>query len=128
MDRFLATADPIKRETSIQLTRTMTDTRARLHQLRDRKPLSMPGAFRHVREALAQIKEVPDLDINQDYLSALESEEQRVTAEIEKCQAELVETKEKLDEVWKDERGMEYELVSVFMHRGKFMSNPSGLV
>jgi ubiquitin carboxyl-terminal hydrolase 25/28 len=119
MDRFLATANPEKRELSIQLTRTMTDTRTRLHSLRDRKPLSIPGAFKHVREALGQIQDLPELAITPDFLNALESEEHRITAEIERLSASLVETKARLAEVWREEKGMEYELVAVFMHRGK---------
>lgn len=120
MDRFLATANPEKRTTSIQLTRTMTDTRQQLHSLRDRKPLSLPSTFKHVREALGQIKDMPELDISVDFLNALEGEEGRVAAEIERLQALLMEIKAKLDDVWQDEREMEYELVAVFMHRGEY--------
>lgn len=37
MDRFLASADKVKREESVEITRTMTRVRARLHQLKNNK-------------------------------------------------------------------------------------------
>lgn len=119
MDRFLASADSEKRETSIKLTRTMTDTRIKLHQLRDNKPLPIPGTFDHARQALQQIQEMPELEITPDFLGVLESEGKRVTEEIERLQTLLRETKNELDEVWREQREMEYELVAVFMHRGE---------
>jgi ubiquitin carboxyl-terminal hydrolase 25/28 len=80
----------------------------------------MPSTFKHVREALQQIQDVPELDMTPDFFTALENEEKRVSEEIERLQVGLRETKAKLDEVWKEEREMEYELVAVFMHRGMF--------
>lgn len=118
MDRFLASSDPKKRELSIALTRRMSETRARLHQLRDHKPLSIPATFEHVREALQQIQEVPELDLSTDFSDALSREGKATELEIQAAQEELVLIKAQLDEIWQEEKEMEYELVAVFMHRG----------
>lgn len=119
MDRFLASAAPEMREASIKITRRMTDIRTRLHQLRDRKPLSIPATFDHVRQALQQITEFPELELSPDFLDALQSEGQSVTAEIEELHASLGRSKVELDEMWANQVDWEYELVSVFMHRGE---------
>jgi len=45
-----------------------------------------------------------------------------LTAEIEEVQGEIVQLKEEVEEIWKDDTAFPYELTSVFVHRG---SSPS---
>ncbi len=145
MDRFLANADPKKREESIEITREMSRIRGRLHDLRNHKvlsqfhnspdaqqgtfpdpdfgykqPLSIPDTFDHVREALGELNE-PELDITPDFLQALENEKQQAKLEIEYLENQLPGLKSKMDRLWDGdgEKRLEYELVAVFMHRGR---------
>ncbi|EIW70776.1 hypothetical protein TREMEDRAFT_68214 [Tremella mesenterica DSM 1558] len=125
MDRFLATADRQAREASIVLTQEMMNVRHRLHQLRNHKvscvdlifplvsnsflyarPLSIPSTFLHVH-------------ITPDLLHALTSESDEVKREISQLELKLPEMRKELDEIWKGKTEWEYELMSVFMHRGK---------
>ncbi|WWC89454.1 uncharacterized protein L201_004378 [Kwoniella dendrophila CBS 6074] len=126
MGRFLIGADPLKREEAIELTREMTRIRARLHQLRNHKPLSIPETFKHVSSSLKQLTqsdiELPELsqDLTHDFFDALESKSASVESEITALQESLPNLKQRMNEIWHDSNDdWEYELVSVFMHRGK---------
>ncbi|ORY34116.1 hypothetical protein BCR39DRAFT_518545 [Naematelia encephala] len=119
MDRFLVNAPTDKRKQSIALTREMTNVRSRLHDLRNRKPLSIPRTYQHVREGLAKMTNIPELEISQDFLAALEVEEKDATEEIKQLEERIPVLKANLDNLWADSREVEYELVSVFMHRGR---------
>ena len=48
----------------------------------------------------------------------LRAEKDRVTAEIEQCRARVTTLKSQLEDIWRDETRAEYELTSVFVHRG----------
>lgn len=50
--------------------------------------------------------------------NTLASEDVLVTDEITACRARASELKQQLEEVWQDENRAEYELTSVFVHRG----------
>ncbi|OCF60484.1 hypothetical protein L486_00117 [Kwoniella mangroviensis CBS 10435] len=134
MGRFLVGADPRKREEAIEVTREMVRVRTRLHQLRNHKPLSIPDTFKHVTSSLRHLIEnqnqseldMPELsdDLTPDLLTGLEIELQSVESEIVNLQESLPKLKSRMDEIWNDnetsgEDEWEYELVSVFMHRGK---------
>ncbi|KAK8864283.1 hypothetical protein IAR55_001529 [Kwoniella newhampshirensis] len=126
MGRYLTSADGKKREEAIELTREMVKVRTRLHQLRNHKPMSIPQTFRHASTALRQLAESeqndPDLSqqLTADFVSALETEAEQVDLEIASLQDSLPRLREKMDKLWQsDIDDWEYELVSVFMHRGK---------
>ncbi|WRT66247.1 uncharacterized protein IL334_003200 [Kwoniella shivajii] len=146
MGRFLVGADPQKREEAIELTREMVRIRTRLHQLRNHKPLSIPATFKHVASSLRQLSqtelELPLLhqELSTDFVDALDAEFQNVENEIVTLQSFLPELKKRMDEIWssnskkageaeinegedddneEEEEEWDYELVSVFMHRGK---------
>lgn len=111
----------------------MTRVRARLHQLRnhkvsclvvalyraDKQPMSIPATFVHAREALSTLTEDVTLGITPDFLVALDNEAEEVKKEITALEAELPALKRRLDAIWEGAQQYEYELVSVFMHRGK---------
>lgn len=132
MDRFLANADPAKRERSIALTREIMKMRMRRHELKNHKPMSIPETFRFVRDALATeqttraLSERPedtdiDLaseDITPDLLEALAREGEDADAEIASLEAAIPQAKEELEAMWNDTDSVEYELVSVFVHAG----------
>lgn len=63
-----------------------------------------------------------DLDISNDLIAAIEPEEARVDTEIEELEISISNLRRKLDALWADAGAYEYELVSVFMHRGKSYS------
>lgn len=137
MDRFLAKTDQDTRRKSIELTREMMQLRSRLHALRNQKvcivlsmvlslltgqPQSVPATFDHLRDSLTKLQSLDaDLDISDDFLSALKTEKDRVQEDIEAIQTAIPRLREKLDSLWVEQRTCEYELVSVFMHRGQLI-------
>lgn len=132
MDRFLANADPAKRERSIALTREIMKMRTRRHELKNHQPMSIPDTFRFVRDALATeqtakaLSEQPedgdvDLtseDISPDLLDALAKEGEDADAEIAALEAAIPRAKDELEALWNGCNSVEYELVSVFVHGG----------
>ena len=84
--------------------------------------MPIPLTFQHVREALPTI-DLPELDLPREFLEALELEGEEVTAEINGLELQLPVLKRKLDALWAGCQEFEYELVSVFMHRGEFLDS-----
>ncbi|WVQ82427.1 hypothetical protein IAT38_004555 [Cryptococcus sp. DSM 104549] len=133
MGRFLCSADPKKREQAIDITREITRIRTRLHHLTKANPISIPGKFAHVASALRELSrtdiELPELNgvVTSEFCEALDGQSQATAAEITSLQEALPRFMTQMDELWKsgDKEGdsdvgeWDYELVSVFMHRGK---------
>jgi ubiquitin carboxyl-terminal hydrolase 25/28 len=65
------------------------------------------------------LAEDPTLGITEDFLHALDNGAEEVLREIETLEGRLPELKRQLDEMWQGNNEFDYELVSVFMHRGK---------
>ena len=123
MDRFLATADKTKREQSIELAREMDKVRSRLHALKNHKPLSVPDTFSQVASALRTltVKDVlTEEDAPSDFLAQLDVEARTVKDEIAALEERLPVLRAHLDSIWAGSNEHEYELVSVFMHRGEY--------
>lgn len=75
----------------------------------------MANDLDNLREALFS------LDPEQDYLySVLDNESTRVKQAVADAEKGILELRAELDALWSDERECEYELSSVFMHRGMF--------
>ncbi|KAI6048070.1 hypothetical protein EDC04DRAFT_2886852 [Pisolithus marmoratus] len=128
MDRFLDTADPLKKAKSKSIQAALNSYRERLRLLTEDKVTKtlQHAPFAHPLEntlnflSKQQSLELPQLD---DALVAQLNDEQTILrGEIEEVKAEIVKLKEELEEVWKDDRAFPYELTSVFIHRG---SSPS---
>jgi hypothetical protein len=70
------------------------------------------------------------LDPEQEYLySALDAESARLKQAVADAEKGILELRAELDELWRDEKDCEYELSSVFMHRGKSeLASPYTLV
>jgi chromosome segregation ATPase len=66
-----------------------------------------------------------ELGITDDLLEALKNDKKEVEEEIERVQQTISTLRRSLDDVWSESRDCEYELVSVFMHRGKCESTRS---
>lgn len=81
--------------------------------------MSIPSTFEHAQDSLAQLQDLPELGITQDFLDALGNEKTEVTAEIGLLEEQLKELKRSLDGLWEGKREVEYELVAVYMHRGE---------
>lgn len=81
--------------------------------------MPIPSTFSHVRKSLSQMQDDSDLAITPDFLEALETEGEEVTVEINGLEDQLPVLKRKVDALWEGQREFEYELVSVFMHRGR---------
>lgn len=81
----------------------------------------MPVAdtFRHVKNALGHLPDADELGVNPDFLQALEIEASEVELEVNRLEEELPGIRRQLEELWTGADEWEYELVSVFMHRGK---------
>ena len=78
-----------------------------------------------LEKAAAFLSDQTELDLpeaDEGLLVELKAEKDRVTSDIEVCRARASTLKEQLEEVWRDETRAEYELTSVFVHRG---SSPS---
>lgn len=109
--------------------------RTRLHSLRNHTPLSISSTYKHASSALRQLAsshlDIPELKevLSPELCDALDREGDEVIREIEELQQELPKLKERMDEIWRDVHGedeedehvkaYDYELVSVYMHRGK---------
>ena len=59
---------------------------------------------------------LPECD--DDFISHLDAEFLLVKTEVDQCRARAKQLKEELEELWATERTAEYELSSVFIHRG----------
>lgn len=84
------------------------------------QPLPVKDTFTHLHKSLAHLKLLdPDLDITDDFLAAVEPEADRVQQEMDALETSIANLRQKLDTLWADQPAYEYELVSVFMHRGR---------
>lgn len=86
----------------------------------DLKPLSLPATFDHLHDALKDLQEDhADLEITPDFLSVLKDDKKEVEVEIQQIQDTIPALKARLESLWQGQSEYEYELVSVFTHRGK---------
>jgi hypothetical protein len=132
MDRFLPSANVEKREKSMALTREIAALRATLTELQYSKvgrPTSsdtrmlisshcqsgpIANDLDNLREALFS------LDPEQEQLyAALDAESVAVKQAVTDAEKGIQDRRAELDALWTEERECEYELSSVFMHRGQ---------
>ena len=81
--------------------------------------MSIPATVKHVSESLSHMKYELDVELPTHLLDALYQEGEEVTVEINDLENQLTTLKRKIDALWEGAREYEYELVSVFMHRGE---------
>jgi ubiquitin carboxyl-terminal hydrolase 25/28 len=86
----------------------------------DIQPLPLPATFDHLHDALKGLQDdQPDLAITPDFLNVLKEDKKEVELEIQQVKDAIPNLKAQLESLWADQREYEYELVSIFMHRGK---------
>jgi hypothetical protein len=78
----------------------------------------------HVVDALLNmpVTEQEELDIAPDFIAALRHDAAEVEKDILTLTGQLPELNRQLEDLWKDIHDCEYELVAVFMHRGRYYS------
>ncbi|KIO24008.1 hypothetical protein M407DRAFT_104243 [Tulasnella calospora MUT 4182] len=119
MDRFLAQADPQKKARSKEIERKLRSCRERLSELTKGTGIPYDKALTNTYNMITQQNLFP---LDADLLHDLGTESELLKAELAQCREEAASLKAALEELWKDDRKVEYELSSVFIHRG---SSPS---
>lgn len=140
VDRFLDNADPGKRRQSRDIQTELQACRDRIHALtRDKvhtlyacfsiRPnfvLLFQGPFtdnlRLATEFLTSQDAIELPQVDEGFIGHLQSENGLLKQELVDLRARAALLKESLEAIWKDETQAEYELTSVFVHRG---SSPS---
>ncbi|KAG8912155.1 ubiquitin-specific protease ubp2 [Tulasnella sp. 417] len=119
MDRFLAQADPQKKARSKEIERKLRSCRERLSELTKGTGIPYDKALTNTYNLITHQNLFP---LDADLLHDLETESELLKAELAQCREEAASLKAALEDLWKDSRNVEYELSSVFIHRG---SSPS---
>ncbi|KAF5383997.1 hypothetical protein D9757_006974 [Collybiopsis confluens] len=146
MDRFMDTAEAEKRKRSKAIQDELNGCRERLKILTQGKanvslhPIKLLGAidaddlpqnilFSQALEITSKylsgegsILASLDIPLSHLQLSSLQSESSYLQAEVAHLRTRIPQLKAELEDLWKDEKNIEYELTSVFIHRG---SSPS---
>jgi len=122
MDRFLDTADPIKKSKSKVIQSELSSCRDRVRQLVEGKDSPFASSIEHTRNFLAKLQKESIPGIEDELLQQLDEEQVRVRSEIGCLRARVDVLKDELETIWKDCAEAAYELTSVFIHRG---SSPS---
>ncbi|KAJ3760944.1 hypothetical protein EV360DRAFT_38833 [Lentinula raphanica] len=123
MDRFMDNADPDKRKKSKQVQDELNACRERLKLLTKSKSntVSFSDALQTTSNFLSSSNTFLSslsIPVPQSELSSLSSEPSYVQDEIRRLRTRIPELKAQLESIWADNREVEYELTSVFIHRG----------
>ncbi|KIK71437.1 hypothetical protein GYMLUDRAFT_52515 [Collybiopsis luxurians FD-317 M1] len=127
MDRFMDTADPEKRKRSKAIQDELNSCRERLKLLTQGKAnnILFSQALETTSKYLAgegSFLASLDIPLSHSQLSSLQSESSYLQAEIAHLRNRIPQLKAELEDIWRDEKSVAYELTSVFIHRG---SSPS---
>ncbi|KAJ3766163.1 hypothetical protein FB446DRAFT_758748 [Lentinula raphanica] len=123
MDRFMDNADPDKRKKSKQVQDELNACRERLKLLTKSKSntVSFSDALQTTSNFLSSSSTFLSslsIPVPQSELPSLSSEPSYVQDEIRRLRTRIPELKAQLESIWADNREVEYELTSVFIHRG----------
>lgn len=142
MDRFLDSADPEKRARSKEIQLKLNTARDRIQRLTQGKvrprtkriirmraycsSVTQHAPFAPALGAAAEFLSKQDAlqlhDATPDLSARLRTEQQLVTAQLERERETVAKLKGELEDLWKHDADAAYELTSVFIHRG---SSPS---
>jgi ubiquitin carboxyl-terminal hydrolase 25/28 len=138
MDRFLDTADPEKRARSKEIQAALNTQRERLRLLTQGKVRTLysscdltsrvfqhapfPASLKNSLEFLSKQETLIVPEIDDELVVNLNAEPEIIEVEIASLKDTISKLKEGLENVWKDDTSVAYELTSVFIHRG---SSPS---
>jgi len=118
LDRFLESADRQKRERSKTLRKQLDECRDEIRTLTQDKAGPFLAAMDNTRKFLDEQKLIDLPEWNSDLSKMLDFERQALNRQIEELRARATSLKEELESIWADDRSAEYELSSVFIHRG----------
>ncbi|KAF9257095.1 cysteine proteinase [Marasmius fiardii PR-910] len=121
MDRFMDTADPDKRKKSKVLQDELHACRERIRVLNQGQDISFGTILDDTSKLLsekADLMKSADIDIDPDLVRLLSEEKDAVAREIEELRTHISNQKAALEDIWKDDKNVPYELTSVFIHRG----------
>ncbi|KAG2149405.1 hypothetical protein BD769DRAFT_1624093 [Suillus cothurnatus] len=122
MDRFLDTADPGKRARSKEVQAELNTRRERLRLLTQDKHAPFPASLKSTIDFLSKQETLILSDVDEELVAHISGEQDTIEAEIIELKDTISKLKEELENIWKDDTSVAYELTSVFIHRG---SSPS---
>ncbi|KAG1901728.1 uncharacterized protein F5891DRAFT_1221255 [Suillus fuscotomentosus] len=122
MDRFLDTADPGKRARSKEVQTELNMRRERLRLLTQDKHAPFPGSLKNTLDFLSKQETLILPDVDEELIANINGEQDMIETEIVEFKDTISKLKEELENVWKDDTSVAFELTSVFIHRG---SSPS---
>ncbi|KIL00786.1 hypothetical protein PAXRUDRAFT_129015 [Paxillus rubicundulus Ve08.2h10] len=122
MDRFLDSVDPQKKAKSKSIQAALNTRRERLRLLTEHKHAPFDASLVSTLSFLTKQENIVLPQLDEELVVQLNNEQEAVKVEIEGLRDEIVQFKDELENVWKDDTAFPYELTSVFIHRG---SSPS---
>jgi ubiquitin carboxyl-terminal hydrolase 25/28 len=119
VDRFLESANPEKRAKSREIQSQLRICQDRILALtRGQKGISYPDALNKTIDFLQNQELLPLADWNVDFSAQLTSEKAHLDEELRLLREAATALKTQLEDLWRDEQSAQYELSSVFIHRG----------
>ncbi|KAI3622739.1 ubiquitin carboxyl-terminal hydrolase [Moniliophthora roreri] len=121
MDRFMDTADPQKRKQSKTIQEDLHACRERIRLLTQGKDPSFGTSLENTSKFLSESAEVlksAGIDVDPELSDLLSQEQKTVQSEIDQLRTRIAQQKATLEDIWKDDKRVPYELTSVFIHRG----------
>jgi len=118
VDRFLDSADPAKRAQSKAVQAELNICRDRIHALTSDKDEPFPESLSRASDFLRNQDTVTFPDVDEELLGHMDTECVALQAELTDLRTKAARLKEELESIWRDEQRAEYELTSVFVHRG----------
>ncbi|OCB86190.1 cysteine proteinase [Sanghuangporus baumii] len=118
MDRFLDDAPAEKKAKTKQIQAELNSCRERIHHLTRGKYAPFEQNLGDSCDFLSKQTALELPEATNELKMILQSEKERVTNEITALRARLGELKAQLEDLWTGENRAEYELTSVFVHRG----------
>ncbi|KAF8581701.1 cysteine proteinase [Ramaria rubella] len=122
VDRFLDSADPAKRLRAKSVQAELSVCRDRIHALTRDKGAPFTETLSRTLDFLTNQDATPLSGVDDELLLHLETENDLLKAEISELREKTARLKEELELIWRDEKRAEYELTSVFVHRGSSAS------
>ncbi|KAG1813996.1 uncharacterized protein BJ212DRAFT_1482342 [Suillus subaureus] len=96
--------------------------RERLRLLTQDKHAPFPASLKNTLDFLSKQETLILPDVDEELVANISGEQDMIEAEIIELKNTISKLKEELEDIWKDDTSVAYELTSVFIHRG---SSPS---
>ncbi|EIN14231.1 cysteine proteinase [Punctularia strigosozonata HHB-11173 SS5] len=122
LDRFLDRADPAMKAKSKAIQSKLNACRERINVLTKSKGAPYNVSLAATSDFLSKLVGVDIPEVDDDLITQLGAEEALLQDELTQLRDQVTRLKDELEEIWSDEKSVEYELTSVFVHSG---SSPS---